>query len=43
MEGIGWEILPAAWVLLFILAVLLAYFIIRSLHLPPEKNLEELN
>ena len=39
MESIGWEIRPAGWLLLFVLAVLLIYFIIRWLQRPSENNL----
>lgn len=31
MEGIGWEIQPAGWLLLVILGILVIYFTIRWL------------
>lgn len=40
MEGIGWEILPAGWLVLAIVGFLLIYFTIdwlkRSSHKTPE-------
>jgi hypothetical protein len=38
MEAIGWEILPAGWLLTAILGILLFYFIIRWLQRSSHKN-----
>ncbi len=43
MKGIGWEIRPLGWVLLIVLAVVLAvvigYFVYKRLHpSPPEQK-----
>jgi hypothetical protein len=42
MESTGWEMLPAGWILLFILVVLLTYFMIRWLKRRSDKNLDKL-
>jgi len=31
MESVGWEICPARWILLFILAALVTYYILKRL------------
>lgn len=41
MESIGWEIRPAGWILLFIVAALLTYFIVKRLRRPPDENHEQ--
>ncbi len=41
MESVGWEILPAGWIVLFIVAVILIYYIVRWLWLPKDKNRQE--
>jgi len=38
MDSTGWEMRPAGWILLLILAVLLIYFIIRWLQRPSDGN-----
>ncbi len=38
MKNVGWEVRPAGWLALFILATLLAYFIVRRLRRPSDKN-----
>jgi hypothetical protein len=38
MEGIGWEIRPAGWFLLFLIAALLIYYLVRRPPLPPDGN-----
>lgn len=38
MEGIGWEMRPAGWVLLFVVAVLLIIYIVKRLRRPPDQN-----
>jgi len=38
METVGWEITTAGWIVLFLLAALLAHEIIRMLRLPPKQN-----
>jgi hypothetical protein len=42
MKGIGWEIRPLGWVLLIVLAVVLAvvigYFVYKRLHPPPAEQ-----
>jgi preprotein translocase subunit YajC len=42
MESTGWEMRPAGWILLFILAMLLTYFMIRWLQRRSDKNLDKL-
>ena len=42
MEGMGWEIRPAGWLLLAILGILLIYLIIRWLQRDPHKNAENI-
>lgn len=42
MEGIGWEIRPAGWLLLAILVILLIYFIILWLQRSSHKNPENI-
>jgi len=37
METVGWEITTAGWIILFLLAVLLAYEIIRLMRPPQTK------
>jgi hypothetical protein len=41
MENAGWEMRPAGWIALFVLAVVLAYFINQQLQRHPKKNPEE--
>jgi membrane protein implicated in regulation of membrane protease activity len=38
MEGVGWEIQTAGWVLLFLVAALLIYFVVKWLRRPPDEN-----
>jgi hypothetical protein len=38
MDNHGWEIQPAGWILLVILAVLLLYYIWSRLEHPSEQN-----
>jgi len=42
MESTGWEMRPAGWILLFILAMLLTYCMIRWLQRRSDKNLDKL-
>ena len=41
MEGVGWEIRPAGWFLLFLVAALLTYYIVKWLRRPPDGNQEK--
>lgn len=41
MEGEGWEIRPAGWILLIVLLVFLIYHIAERLRRPPEENQEK--
>lgn len=41
MENGGWEMRPAGWILLFVLAVVLAYFLYQWLQSRSRKNPEE--
>lgn len=41
MEGVGWEIRPVGWFLLFVIAALLIYYIVQRLQLPPDGNQEK--
>jgi hypothetical protein len=41
MEGVGWEIRPAGWILLILVAALLTYFIVKWLRRPPDENQEK--
>lgn len=43
MENTGWEMRPAGWILLFILAVVLIYFINWRLQRLSDKNRQEPN
>ena len=38
MEGIGWEIRPAGWILLFVVAVILIYYVVKWLRRFSHKN-----
>ncbi len=40
MENNGWEMRPAGWFLLFMVAALLTYFIVMRLRRPPDENQE---
>lgn len=41
MENTGWEMRPAGWILLFILAVVLVYYMSRWLQRRSRKNPQE--
>jgi hypothetical protein len=41
MEGVGWEIRPAGWVVFFIVVAILAYYAIKWLRQPPDNNQEK--
>jgi hypothetical protein len=43
MTSVGWEIRPAGWIVLFIVAVTLIYFIARLLWPSSDKNQQESN
>ncbi len=38
MEGIGWEITPLGWTVIFILVALIAHYIIVWLRNPSDQN-----
>jgi hypothetical protein len=38
MESVGWEMRPAGWIVLFILAAVLIYYVLRWLWPSSEKN-----
>jgi len=38
MESVGWEIRPAGWIVLFIVAVVVIYYIVRWLWPSSDKN-----
>ncbi len=42
MESVGWEIRPAGWFLLFVVAALLMYYIVWRGRRPPDENLEKI-
>jgi len=41
MTSVGWEIRPAGWIVLVIVAVMLIYYIVRSLWPSSDKNQQE--
>ena len=41
MNNFGWEILPAGWLLLFLVIALLVFYIVRWLQLRSDKNQQE--
>jgi len=43
MEGVGWEMRPAGWILLFLVAALLTYYIVDRLRHPSDKKQANLN
>lgn len=40
MEGVGWEIRPAGWFLLIVVAALLIYYVAKWLRVFPNQNQE---
>ena len=42
MEGVGWEIRPAGWMVLIILVVVLTYYIVRWLWPSSDTNRREI-
>jgi hypothetical protein len=38
MEKAGWEIRPSGWILLFVVAAVLTYYILKSLRPPPDQH-----
>ncbi len=38
MESVGWEIRPIGWLVLFIVAALLIYHLVRRWRRPPDEN-----
>jgi hypothetical protein len=41
MKGVGWQIRPAGWLLLFVVAAMLTNYIIKWLRRPPDGNQEK--
>jgi hypothetical protein len=41
MKGVGWEMRPAGWLLLIVVAASLFFYILKRLQLPPDKNQEK--
>ena len=43
MESVGWEIRPVGWIVLFIVAVILIYYIVRWLWPASDKKPHQIN
>ena len=43
MEGVGWEIRPAGWILLFMVAALVIYYTVKWLGRPPHGDQAKAN